>query len=89
MPEPYLLDYRKHIDKIFKKLEKKDKQQLLAIRNKIREILENPHKFKPLHSPMQNLRRIHVMKSFVLTYSIDETSRTVWIEDYEHHDNIY
>jgi len=89
MAEPYLLRYRGHLDKIFRKLEKKDKQQLLALRNKIAEILVDPHRFKPLHVPMQGLRRIHVLKSFVLTYSIDENTHTVWIEDYDHHDNVY
>ncbi|MCW6160455.1 MAG: type II toxin-antitoxin system RelE/ParE family toxin [Candidatus Micrarchaeales archaeon] len=89
MPEPYKLDYRKHVDKILRKLEKKDKRQLLAIRNKIVEVLDNPQRFKPLNAPMQGLRRVHVMKSFVLTYSIDESTHTVWIEDYDHHDNIY
>ncbi|MCL4363579.1 hypothetical protein M1439_04005 [Candidatus Marsarchaeota archaeon] len=89
MPEPYSLGYRKHVEKILSKLEKRDQQQLIAIRNKIAEILIEPHKFKPLNVPMQGLRRVHIMKSFVLTYSIDESSRRVWIEDYDHHDNIY
>lgn len=85
----YSLEYRKHLDKVFRKLGKKDRQQLVAVRDKIVEILDDPYKFKPLNAPMHGLRRVHIMKSFVLTYSIDESTGTVWIEDYSHHDNIY
>jgi mRNA-degrading endonuclease RelE of RelBE toxin-antitoxin system len=38
---------------------------------------------------MQNLRRVHVGKSFVLVYSIDEERKLVTIEDYAHHDEVY
>ncbi len=38
---------------------------------------------------MQHLRRVHVDKSFVLTYSVDEKNKVVIIEDYDHHDKIY
>jgi mRNA-degrading endonuclease RelE of RelBE toxin-antitoxin system len=58
------------------------------IRNKLMEICEDPHKFKPLETPMQGLRRVHI-GSFVLVYSINETAHTVIVEDYDHHDNIY
>jgi len=30
-----------------------------------------------------------VDKHFVLTFSVDEKTKTVIFEDYEHHDNIY
>jgi mRNA-degrading endonuclease RelE of RelBE toxin-antitoxin system len=35
------------------------------------------------------MRRVHIDKSFVLVFSIDETEKTVIIEDYDHHDKIY
>ncbi|MFQ6056597.1 MAG: type II toxin-antitoxin system mRNA interferase toxin, RelE/StbE family [Methanosarcinales archaeon] len=68
----YFLDLRKHVDKIFKKLSKKNPKQLKIINNKILEILENPYRYKPLKKPLQNKRRIHIDKSYVLIYSIDE-----------------
>ncbi len=49
----------------------------MAVRKKLGEILEDPERFKPLHPPMQGLRRVHIMKSFVLTYSIDRGTHTV------------
>ena len=77
------------ICKIFAKLSKRDKEQLKAIRNKIRQILDDPYRFKPLKAPLQNKSRVHIDKSFVLVYSIDEQNKQIIIEDYDHHDNIY
>jgi YafQ family addiction module toxin component len=86
---PYELKVRKHVDKIFTKMGKRDKYNLEIIYKKLVEVCEDPEKFKPLGAPMQNLRRVHVLKSFVVTYSIDESNHRVWIEDYAHHDEIY
>jgi YafQ family addiction module toxin component len=86
---PYELKVRKHVDKIFAKMGKRERYNLDVIYKKLAEVCENPEKFKPLGVPMQNLRRVHVLKSFVLIYSVDESTHTVWIEDYDHHDNIY
>jgi YafQ family addiction module toxin component len=76
------------VDKIFKKLQKKDAAQFEALNRKVSEILENPQKFKPLRHPMQHMRRVHV-GSFVLVYDIDEVRKAVTIRRYEHHDNVY
>jgi YafQ family addiction module toxin component len=77
------------VDKIFKKLEKRDKNQLEAINKKIVQIQENPLIGKPLHFPLQNMRRVHVFGSFVLIYDIREQEKTVTIRAYDHHDSIY
>ena len=77
------------MDKIFKKLAKRDKVQLEAINKKIKQILEEPHRFKPLCAPMQNKRRVHAYGPFVLVYIINESEKFVEILDYDHHDNIY
>lgn len=57
----YTLYMREAMKKLFKKLEKKDKMQLVAINKKLEQILENPYQFKPLKKPMQCLRRVHTM----------------------------
>ena len=84
----YVLELRAHVDKLFKKLGKRDPRQLNAIFDKISEILENPHRFKPLHYPLVGMRRVH-FGNFVLTYSVDEARKSVILEDYEHHDRVY
>ena len=84
----YKLDVKPTADKAFKKLAKKDKKQLMRINAKLREILEDPYRFKPMRFPLDGCRRVQV-GSFVILYEIDETKSTVTILDYEHHDNIY
>ncbi len=85
----YTLEVRESVDRIFSKLAKKNPKQMRIIDKKIQQVLENPHHFKPLRAPMQHLRRVHIDKSFVLTYSVDEQNKIVIIEDYDHHDNVY
>jgi len=76
------------IDLIFKKLAKKNPNQLEAITKKLEEIVANPYRFKPLSNIMKGFRRVH-FGSFVLVYSVDEKTKTVILEDFDHHDNIY
>ena len=82
----YSYELRKSVEKIFFKLTKKNPKQLLIIENKIQEIRKNPQHYKNLRKPLQHLKRIHIDKSFVLVFSVDENNKHIIIEDYEHHD---
>jgi YafQ family addiction module toxin component len=84
----YSLEVVEKVDRIFKKLRKKDSMQFEAVSKKVSQILENPQQFKQLKIPMQHMRRVHV-GSFVLIYDIDEKTKVVTIRRYEHHDNVY
>ena len=84
----YNLEIRKSVDEIFRKLAKKDKISFEYINKKILEIRENPHHFKPLRKPLQNFRRVHI-GNYVLVYSINEVTKTIIIERYKHHDEVY
>ncbi len=75
-------------DKAFKKLMKKDKEQLQRINKKIEQIIEDPYRFKPMRFPLDGCRRVQV-GPYVILYEIDEANSTVTILDYDHHDNIY
>lgn len=86
---PYELEISDDVDKIFAKMAKRDKSTLAAIDKKVSEILLNPHHFKPLRAPMQNLRRVHIGGCFVLVYEIDEGRKVVKLIEFEHHDNAY
>jgi YafQ family addiction module toxin component len=85
----YELAIRPELDLKFKKLAKKNKKQLDIIFRKVEEIVLNPQRYKNLKSPLQHLKRVHIDKHFVLTFSIDENNKIVILEDYEHHDKIY
>jgi len=86
-----MYDYalRKSVEAIFFKLAKKRPKQLEIILSKIEEIIVEPHRYKCLTGPLKHMRRVHIDKSFVLVFSIDEAEKTVIIEDYDHHDKIY
>lgn len=85
----YRLEIRKSVERTFQKLAKKNQKLLKIIAIKIDEILENPVRFKNLRRPLQYLKRVHVNKSFVLVFSVDENLEVVIIEDFDHHDRIY
>jgi YafQ family addiction module toxin component len=77
---------RKTVEKTFFKLATKNPEQLERIHNKIEEIKRDPHRYKNLRSPLQHLKRVHIDKSYVLVFSVDDYNKLV---DYDHHDRIY
>lgn len=85
----YRLAIKESLDKKFKKLQKKDKDLLRLIDNKVQDILIDPYRFKPLRKPLQNKRRVHVGGSFVLVYEINEKEKVVTLFDFDHHDNVF
>ena len=84
----YALKLSDKATSIFRKMAKREMRQLEIINRKILEIREYPQRFKPLSNMMKGFRSVH-FGSFVMTYTIDETTKTVNIEDYDHHDRIY
>ena len=85
----YSYELRKSVEKIFFKLAKKSPMQMLIIEDKIKEIVQNPQHYKNLRKPLNHLKRVHIDKSFVLVFSVDENKKHIVIEDYDHHDKIY
>jgi YafQ family addiction module toxin component len=85
----YSIEIGAEVDKIFLKLQKKNPVQMGIIRKKPAEIVGNPQHYKNLRSPMQHLKRVHIDKSFVMVFSIDENKKHIVIEDFDHHDRIY
>ena len=85
----YSYELRKSVEKEFFKIAKKNPNQLFAIEKKIQEIIKNPHRYKNLRKPMQHLKRVHIHKSFVLIFSVNENKKNIIFEDCDHHDNVY
>jgi mRNA-degrading endonuclease RelE of RelBE toxin-antitoxin system len=84
----YALEVRAHVDKTLKRLARRSPGLVRAIEKKVGEILEDPHRFKPMHFPLAGMRRVH-FGSYVLIFSIDEQRRAVVLEDFEHHDMVF
>ena len=77
------------LDRRLNKLFKKNRKQYEIIIKKVEEILKNPQHYKNLRAPLQDWKEVHIDKSFVLTFSVDENTKTVTLEDYDHHDKIF
>lgn len=77
------------LEKKLKKLSKNNKNQFEQILNKIDQIIQskNLNHYKNLRRPLQEYKRVHVNKSFVLTFKI--SNNTIIFRDYAHHDYIY
>ena len=85
----YFLDFRPELDKKLKKLVKRNRKQYDIIMKKADEIVLNPNHYKSLRAPLQNLKEVHINGHFVLTFSVDENTKTVTLEDFEHHGKIF
>lgn len=85
----YRIKISPRLDEIIKKLDKKNRKQVEIILKKAGEIAENPHRYKNLRAPLNNLKRVHVDRHFVLVFAIDEESKVVTLVNYDHHNNIY
>ncbi|KHO45814.1 MAG: addiction module antitoxin [archaeon GW2011_AR4] len=71
----YSLEITPQVDKIFSKLSKRYPKQMDIIYKKVEQIIQNPYHFKPLKGDMHGARRVHIGKSFVLRYEINEEKR--------------
>lgn len=71
------------------KLCKKNPVLREALENKMNEIIQNPQHYKPLRYGLAGERRVHIMKSFVLKFEIDESTKTVEFIAFDHHDDAY
>jgi len=86
----YILNIKPEADKIFKKLVKKKKKQLLLIHKKLEKIRQNPdHIYKFLKKPLQKFNRVHIDKQFVLIFKINHLEKAIDVYYFDHHDKVY
>lgn len=60
-----------------------------AVDMKVAQVRENPLHYKPLRKPLQGLRRVHVMGSFVIVFEPIQKHRVVRLLRLAHHDEAY
>ena len=85
----YTLHITPSLDRKLAKVSKKNRGQYIMIMKKIAEIVEQPQHYKNLRAPLQYLKEVHIDTHFVLTFSVDEHTKTVVLEDFDHHDKIF
>lgn len=78
------------LERLLKKLFKKDKTMYDQIMGKMDEIIscENIDHYKNLKKPLQNVKRTHV-GSFVLIFKHNKKDDRIVFYDFDHHNNIY
>lgn len=75
--------------KALAKMKKKDIATYRIIMKQIGKAVENPEVGKPLRKGLSGLRRLHIGRSFVLSYSYDRNSKKVIFLEYESWANFY
>ena len=84
-------DIEEKLHKTLQKISKKDNKRYEIIWKKIREIVnsENVEHYKNLKFPLNNFKRVHIDKSFILIFKYDKTNNKLYFYDFDHHDKIY
>lgn len=89
----FAYDFEPSLKKKLARLFKKDRQRYEILMKKIEQITaleetELEH-FKNLRHDLKDEKRVHIDKSFVLTFRVDKNRKFILFLDFDHHDNIY
>ena len=85
----YKAVHSRKLEKIIRRLFKKDSALLQRLILKIEWIVENPSKSqKFLKHDLKGANRVHI-GHYVLVFEVDDAGKKVYFLDFEHHDNVY
>jgi len=85
----YNIEIKPSCQRNIEKLCKKNPVLREALEKKMNEVVQNPQHYKPLKYNLFGERRVHIMKSFVLKFEINEPEMTVIFIFFGHHDDAY
>ena len=89
----FSFDVSEEIKKKLKLLSKRDKGFCEAVNKKVREIISNNattiDHYKNLRYDLSDNKRVHVHKSFVLTFKVRKDINFIYFEKLRHHDDVY
>ena len=81
------------LKKTLKKLYKKDKKRYEATLKKIEEVssrnIQTIDFYKNLRHELKDFKRVHIDKSFVLTFRVYREKKFILFQRFKHHDQIY
>jgi len=86
----YNFQVSEHLQKILKKISKKDNDLYNQVLKKIDELIhsENVEHYKSLRHNMKDSKRVHI-GHFVLVFQYKKEENLIDFDDFDHHDNIY
>lgn len=86
-------DFTVKLKTVMKKLFKKDKKRYEILIKKIEQISQSNEfsieHYKNLKQGLSEEKRVHIDKSFVLTFKYIKEKKFILFLDFDHHDNIY
>ncbi|MFH1181428.1 MAG: type II toxin-antitoxin system RelE/ParE family toxin [Candidatus Woesearchaeota archaeon] len=85
----YAIEIKPSCQNSIRKTCKKNTLLEKTLRKKMEEIIESPERYKPLRYDMTGERRVHILKSFVLIFEVDEPRKAVSFLFFGHHDEAY
>ncbi len=89
----FSFDLSDDLKKKLKILSKRDPVFCQAVNKKIREIIHNDvtsiDHYKNLRHNLSDNKRVHIYKSFVITFKVRKDINFIYFEKLEHHDDIY
>lgn len=85
----YSFSFLPSCEKELTKHVKKNPSLKKAVYKKIKEIILDPYHYKPLRNKLAGERRVHIFKSYVLKFKIDEENNNVVFIFFGHHDVAY
>ena len=82
-------DLKKKLEKIFRK----DRMRYEILMKKVEQIVSSDEftieHYKNLRYDLKDWKRVHIDKSFVLTFSYDRKRKFILFLDFDHHDSIH
>ncbi len=86
-------DFSEILKEKIKRLFKKDRRRYEILMKKIEQITDSDENtiehFKNLRHDLKDRKRVHIDKSFVLTFKYDKEKNFILFLDFDHHDNVY
>lgn len=78
---------------VIKKLSKKDRIRVIILNKKIKEVINNDlhsiDRYKNLRYNLNEYKRVHIDKSFVLLFNVDKQKNHILFEGLLYHDDVY
>ena len=86
-------DFTESLRAHIQKLHKKDRRRYEILMKKIDQIVTideaSVEHYKNLRHDQSDKKRVHIDKSFVLTFRVDRKNNHILFIEFDHHDNIY
>ena len=90
---PFDYEFSDKLKDIIQKLRRQDSRRTEILHKKVKQIINSDEltieHYKNLKYGLSGGKRVHIDKSFVLTFKYERVKKFILFTDFDHHDNIY